>query len=323
MRKDYYKVLGISRDADDKDIKSAYRRLARKHHPDVNHGSPDAEAKFKEISEAYQVLGDPEKRRKYDQFGSDWENGGFTWTNPNSQPGEGVTGGFGDLFEQIFSNFGGGVGGVDPRQNYAQADDITHEVEVSLEEIMKGTKKTIQYQATEACAQCRGYGVVRTLNGRQAVCPECSGAGVKGMSRKVTVTIPVGVAEGAKLRVPAQGCTGANGKSGDLYALIRMTPHPDFKRIGDDLESEVAVDYLDAVLGGEVKVTTLQGTVVLTIPEGTQPGQRFRLKGRGLPSRSGGVGDLYARIKVSLPREVSPEQRRLLQQLKNLNGARL
>lgn len=317
MKKDYYKVLGVPRGADDREIKNAYRRLARRHHPDLNPGSAEAEASFKEISEAYQVLGDPEKRRKYDQFGADWESGGFTWHNPNSQPDEGITGGFGDLFEQIFANFGGG-GGF--QSSSIPSEDITHEIEVTLDEIVKGAKKTIQYQATEVCQQCRGLGYVKMMNGRQAPCPECAGKGVKPVTRRVTVTIPIGVAEGTKLRVPSQGSSGSNGKAGDLYAVVKMAPHPVFKRLGDDLEAEVAVPYLDAVLGGQVKVATLQGSVLLTIPEGTQPGQKFRLKGKGIPTRSGGAGDLFARIKVSLPKEISPEQRRLLNQLRVLES---
>jgi molecular chaperone DnaJ/curved DNA-binding protein len=316
MNRDYYKILGIPRGADDKEIKAAYRRLARQYHPDVNPGSKEAEAKFKEISEAYQVLSDPEKRRKYDQFGADWENGGFTWTNPNA--GEGVTfgpGGFGDLFEHLFQGFGG-AGTMN-----IPSDDIIQEVELTLEEVMKGAKRTIAYQVNELCPQCRGAGQVRTTTGRPAACPQCGGARVNSVSRTVTVTIPAGVADGTKLRVPSQGNKGSNGRAGDLYALIKVLPHPVFKRVGDDLEVEVSVFYLDALLGGQVRVETMSGVAAFPIPEGTQPGQKFRLKGKGMPKKAGGTGDLYARVRIEMPRELTPREKALLGELRSAQGA--
>lgn len=344
MAKDLYAVLGVSRNADEKAIKAAYRKLARKHHPDVNPNDKSAEGKFKEISQAYEVLGDAEKRKLYDQYGNNWEavqqgggagGGGFTFTEP---------GGFGNVFEQIFANFGGAS--HDQRPRGAEPTDVERVVELSLEEIATGTKRTLAYQVLDACRSCDGTGYVRSRSskacdecggsgqvrgvfgmgqacpvcggsGRSNLekCPTCGGAATITAQRKVEVTIPAGIADGKKLRVPGKGSAGSSGRAGDLFVIVRERPHPTFKRKGDDLEVEVAVPYTLAALGGEMRVPTLKGSVTMRIPEGSQPGQTFRLAGMGMPRMGGGQGNLLARIKVELPRKLTERERALLNQL--------
>lgn len=310
MSRDYYKILGVGKSADDKEIKAAYRKLARKWHPDVNPGSAEAEAKFKEVSEAYGVLGDPDKRKKYDRFGTGWEDGGVTWTNPNSGAGPVGDAGFEGIFEHLFQGFGGFASA---RQSPPQ--DVTQDVQVSLEEVCTGTSRTLTYQVPDACPHCKGACTVQLISGQRAACPQCQGRGTIINSRQVTVKIPAGAAEGAKLRVPGRGITGGNGKTGDLYVLVSLAPHPLFRRVGDDLEVEVDVPFLKAALGGEIRVPTLASSVTIRVPEGAQGGQRFRLKGQGLPGKSGPKGDLYARVRITVPKSLTPDQRELLRQL--------
>lgn len=318
MKKDFYQVLGVPKNADDKEIKAAYRRLARKHHPDVNPGSRESEAAFKEVSEAYQVLGDPEKRKSYDQFGHGFEDGGFTWHNPRSQPTDmGGEGGFGDLFEQIFSGFGAGstfFGGgrtIDP-------ENVTQEITLTLEEVDKGVTRTLTYQVADACSHCKGAGQVQMMNRQLAPCPTCGGRGTTTASRSVPVSVPIGVADGVKLRVPGRGVAGSNGKAGDLYVLVKVAPHAKFKRTGDDLETEIDVPFYKAALGGSVTVPTLRSAETVQIPAGTQGGQRLRLKGKGLHRKSGEPSNLYARIKVTVPRDMDGQTESLMRQLRTL-----
>lgn len=320
MAKDYYKILGVSKKADEKEIKAAYRALARKYHPDVNPGNPEAEAKFKEISEAYAVLSDDEKRKMYDAYGSNFESmrgaGG-----PGGYAGDvnfdfGQAGGFGDIFDQFFSGFGGG--GQGPFQNFRSQippTDVEYEVEVTLEEIDQGTKRSFSYQVEDACEQCKGAGQVQLIGGGAGFCPGCGGRGTTAVHRRAEVKIPAGIREGKKLRVPGRGAKGSNGKTGDLYVLIKEKPHAQFKRIGDDLEVTVDVPYTTAALGGEVRVPSLRTGGKITVPEGTQSGQKFRLKGRGLTKFSGGRGDLFARVRITVPKEIDDKQRKLLREL--------
>ncbi|MCG9895002.1 MAG: J domain-containing protein [Fimbriimonadaceae bacterium] len=320
MAKDYYRILGLEKGADEKEIKSAYRRLARKWHPDVNPNDPEAESKFKEISEAYHVLSDADRRKKYDRFGSGWEDGGFVWNNPNSQAqGQQVEGGFGDLFEQIFAGFNGRFGGFST--NSVPPEDVVRPLEVSLQEVDQGGKRTLTFQIEDACEQCQGTGQVQLLNGRPEACPQCRGRGLTPHVRRVTINIPPGTAEGQKLRVPGQGVKGSNGRSGDLYLQVTTLKDPVFSRQGDDLETETEIPLWTAVLGGEVRVPTLTGHGTIRVPEGTQGGSRFRLKGKGLPNRQGGRGDLYVKVKIVIPRNLSPDQRRLFEQLRDAEGA--
>jgi molecular chaperone DnaJ len=363
--RDYYEVLGVQKTATDKEIKSAYRRLARKFHPDVNPGDKAAEDKFKEISEAYDVLSDADKRKKYDTFGSQWEfagggpssgGGGFQY---GGAPGGGATfdfdfspgGGTGD-FGDLFGNLFGGGGG---RRGPARGDDLQYEIEVSLEEAFNGGERRFTITAPDTCPTCHGSGA--EPGSRQETCPQCKGSG-RGKSfgglvlknelcdrcggsgqiptqpchtcrgrkiverpRAVTVSIPKGVDDGTKLRVAGQGNPGANGApAGDLYLIIRMRPHPLFERKADNLTVEVPVTFAEAALGAEVQVPTLNGRVTMKIPAGVQSGQQLRLSGQGMPRRSGGKGDLFARIKVTVPKNLSAEERQLIEQLGTLRA---
>ncbi|MCU0315836.1 MAG: J domain-containing protein [Fimbriimonadaceae bacterium] len=315
MAKDYYALLGVSKEADEKAIKEAYRRLARKYHPDLNPGNSEAEAKFKEINEAYETLGDPEKRRKYDRFGSDYEN--FQTGSSGSDFGEA---GMDTIFEQIFHNFGFGY---QTRGKTIPSQDLEQVVEVTLEEIDKGTKRTLQYQTQDACENCKGSGQVATRDGGAANCPYCQGTGIVTNSRKVEVTIPPGFPEGKKLRVPGRGIKGNVGKAGDLYITVKILPHQTFVRRGDDLEVEVLVDYLIASLGGKVKVPTLASQFSVTVPPGTQSGQVLRLKQQGLSKQGGGKGDLLARAKITVPKTLADQERKLLEEILVSRGAKI
>ena len=318
--RDYYETLGVSRDADEKEIKRAFRRLARQYHPDVNPGDAAAEERFKEINEAYEVLSDSEKRGKYDRLGADWSRwqqaggrpGDFDWgqwTTGAAGPGGqrvhvrygtpedlgdlfGGTGAFSDFFSQIFGGMGGGAapGGFDyrvrpqARVRPQRGQDYEQEVEVGLREIYQGTVRVLQ------------------KNGR-----------------RLEVKIPPGARTGTRIRMAGEGGPGAaGGTTGDLYLRVKVAPDPQFERRGDDLYVTVPVDLYTLVLGGQTQVPTLSSPVVLTIPAGTQNGQVFRLQGKGLPclQQQDQHGDLYARIEVELPTDLSPRQRELFEELR-------
>jgi DnaJ-class molecular chaperone len=309
MAKDYYKLLGVSRNADDKEIKSAYRKLARKFHPDVNPGDKAAEAKFKEVSEAYDVIGDPEKRKLYNQFGEHWEHAGNIpgTPPPGAQHFEDIGGsGFESFFSQFFSggaaeHMGQGRARGGARVRFedleaGQPKDVEKTIEVPLEEIDKGTKRVLTYQTMD---------IQRTIQGMTTV----------ASPKKVEVTIPAGIADGKKLRVPGKGSTGVNGKSGDLYLTVKWAANSKFKPAGDNLEVEVPVPFTTAALGGEITVPTLRSNLKMKIPEGTQSGQTFRLKGQGITKHGGVRGDLMAKVSITVPRSPTDEQRRLLEQL--------
>ncbi|HEY74889.1 MAG TPA: J domain-containing protein [Thermoflexia bacterium] len=311
--KDYYQILGVSRDATEDEIKRAYRRLARKYHPDVNPGDKEAEERFKEINEAYEVLSDPEKRRKYDQLGAAWREwermggrpGDFDWSQwVSTAPGgqrvyvrygtaedlEDLFGGsspFSDFFTQIFGGLGGAPGGFEFRTRPRRGQDLEQEVEISLEEAYHGTTRLLQKDG-----------------------------------RRLQVKIPPGAYTGLRIRMAGEGGPGAaGGQPGDLYLRVRVAPHPRFERRGDDLYTTVPVDLYTAVLGGKVRVETLAGPVILTIPPGTQNGQTFRLRGKGMPKlrQKGQYGDLYARVEVRLPTRLTPRQRELFEELRRLS----
>jgi len=306
MAKDFYQVLGVGRGADEKEIKSAYRKLARKYHPDVNPNDKAAEARFKDISEAYDVLSDSEKRKLYDQYGSQWEQiqagggvpgadfGGGGFHIPNG--GAGI--GFEDIFSQIFGGHRG-AGGVHMNMEefeVQQPRDVEKTVEVPLEEIDSGSKRTLTYQTMDAQRTREGIATVPT-------------------TKKVEVKIPAGIQDGKKLRVPGKGAAGANGRAGDLYVVVKWANHPKFKAQGDNLEVEVPVPYTTAALGGEIKVPTLRATVTMKIPAGSQSGQTFRLGGQGITKLNGGRGDLMAKVKITVPKNPSSEERALLEKL--------
>ncbi|MGQ9765895.1 MAG: DnaJ C-terminal domain-containing protein [Anaerolineae bacterium] len=310
--KDYYKILGVDRNADEKEIKKAYRRLARQYHPDMNPGDKAAEARFKEINEAHEVLSDPEKRRKYDELRQNYQRwqqaggqpGGFDWSQwmHRAQPGgvrveygdikdfEDLFGGtgFSDFFEAIFGGMGTQTaGGVRAGRTAAAAQNIEQEVEITLEEAFRGTQRIME------------------LDGR-----------------RLEVKIPAGVKTGSKVRVPGEGFSaGGAAVRGDVYLVIKVLPHPVFERRGDDLYCEVPVDMFKALLGGEVQVPTLAGPVVLRVPPGTQSGRTFRLAGQGMPKlRSDQRGDLYAKVRITLPEKLSDREVQLVREWARLRG---
>jgi DnaJ-class molecular chaperone len=317
--RDYYQLLGVSRDADEKAIKSAFRRLARKYHPDVNPGNKEAEKKFKEISEAYEVLRDPRKRQQYDQFGhlgANWQHAGAG--TPGGWPGGrvrpdldlgGLGGNLGDLFEDLL---GGRGAGVFSQARMRRGRDVRAEIELSLEEAFSGVTREVAIPAAQACSVCQGQGII----GQGAVCTQCGGAGQTEQMKRLQVRIPQGVRTGSKIRVAGQGELGASGQRGDLYLIAKIAPHRLFKRQGDDLQIELPVTYAEAALGAEIDVPTMNGRVAMKLPAGASSGQRLRLAGRGMPRmHGGGRGDLYVEIKVIVPKNLSQEERELTARL--------
>jgi len=311
MAKDYYGVLGVSRGASEKDIKGAFRRLARKYHPDVNPNDKSAEAKFKEISEAQEVLTDPDKRKLYDQYGENWEQaqnvgahmGGAENIHFTGQAGQG----FESIFEQIFANMGRGQAHGSQFHfedaSMGQPKDVERIIEVPLEEIDSGTKRVLTYQTMDAQRTREGISTVPT-------------------TKKVEITIPSGISDGKKLRVPGKGAAGINGKAGDLYVTVKWAKHPNFTANGEHLEIEVPVPYTLAALGGEISVQTLRSTVKMRIPEGTQSGQTFRLGGQGVSRLRGGRSDLLAKVKVVVPKKLSARERELLSEIRDLEAVK-
>jgi DnaJ-class molecular chaperone len=305
---DYYKILGVPRGADEKEIKSAYRKLARKYHPDVNPGDKSAENRFKEVSEANEVLSDPEKRKFYDQFGDNWEaaqNGHFNPGNPfqGNEAGDfqninfGGMGGFGTIFEQFF---GGGQAGFRGHDFEAgRPKDVEREIELSLEDIDKGTTRTLTYQTMDA----------QRLKGEISTIPT---------TKKVEVKIPPGIGDGKKLRVANKGHAGVNGRAGDLFVTVRWAKHDKIKVVGEHLEIDVTVSFVTAALGGEVKVPTLRNPITVKVPAGIQSGQTLRLAGQGISKLEGGRCDLMARIKITVPKHLTDAQKNLLEQFSKL-----
>jgi curved DNA-binding protein len=332
MAKDFYKILGVDRKADEKEIKKAYRRLARQHHPDINPNNKGAEAKFKEINEAYQVLSDKEKRELYDQFGEDFDkvqNGAAAGGYPGGAgyPGGSVNfedifgagarrggrpgpGGsnvrvegmdpnqVGDIFENLFGGRGGAstggfnFGGAQRRRGPQPGSDVEQPIEISLAESVRGAQRNLQLTIRD------------TETGQEEY-------------RNVTVKIPAGVGEGSRVRVAKQGASGTNGgPNGDLYLIVHIAPHPFWKREGDNLLCEVPVTFNEAALGALIQVPTLNGQVGLKIPAGTQSGQTFRLSGRGVPHlKGGGAGDQFVKVKVAVPKNLSEREQQLVQEL--------
>jgi len=322
-KNDYYAILGVKRGASDKEIRQAYRRLARKYHPDVNAGDKVAEEKFKEINAAYEVLSDPGKRRKYDLYGDQWQyadqfeearrQGGQRW----SRSGGGAPFGGFDLGDLGIGDLGDLLGGVfrGTRPRSRRGEDVQHMAEVTLAEAYRGTSRVLNIQNEEPCSTCGGSG---RLVG--AVCHVCQGSGVIVRPRRLEVKIPPGVTDGSRVRVAREGPRPSGrggGARGDLYLVISVRPHERFSRRGDNLHTEVEVPLLDAVLGAEVAVPTLKGKAMLRIPPLTQNGRVFRLAGLGMPHLGGGgKGDLYAKVEVILPADLSPEERELFEKLK-------
>ena len=343
--RDYYEILGVSRDAQDADVKSAYRKLALKYHPDRNPGDKTAEEKFKEAAEAYSVLADPDKRSRYDRFGHAGVSsaaGGGAGVDPTIFNDFGdILGGLGDLF---------GFGGA-RRGGARRGRDLRYDLEISFEEAANGSETTLQIprdepcdtcggsgsapgSTPERCGHCRGNGQLRMQQGFFTVartCPHCGGIGrviakpcqtCRGeghvsRERKLTVKVPRGIATAQRLRLTGEGEFGSRGAPpGDLYVVIHVREHPFFHRDGDDLLCEVPVTYPTLVLGGEIRVPTLDDSAAIQIPKGTQTDTRFRLRGKGMPNVGGrGHGDLYVRVKVAVPRRLSREQKELIENL--------
>ena len=342
---DYYEVLGVSRDATPDDIKRAYRRLARQYHPDANPGDPEAAERFKEINAANEVLSDPSKRQRYDQFG-------------DASVGAGGFGGFGNISDIFETFFGGGFGGGGGRRGPARGADVLAEIELTLEEAAAGVEREVEVTTLGACSDCNGSGaapgtfptrcsdcggtgevrsVRRTMLGNvvtATTCPRCGGAGqevatpcpaCRGRGRvevtdTLTVPIPAGVDDGARLRVSGRGEAGVRGgRSGDLYVGINVLSHEVFRRAGSDLACEVGVPMTVAALGGSVTIPTLEGPEEVEVPAGTQSGEVKRLRGRGMPHLGGrGRGELVVLLKVETPTDLDAEQVELLQRFAKL-----
>ncbi|MHB8158785.1 MAG: DnaJ C-terminal domain-containing protein [Desulfocucumaceae bacterium] len=319
---DYYQILGVSRSATEKEIKTAYRKLARKWHPDLHpeKGKAVAEEKIKKINEAYEVLSDSEKRGKYDRLGESWRDGDNFRPPPGTegysyQTGAGASpGGFSDFFETFFG--GGSFRGAPraPRRGPTRGRDVESDLELSLEEAYRGGEKTLQMSTQEICSSCGGDGI-----NNNSFCSACGGTGVNSSVKTVSVRIPPGVKEGSRIRLKGQGGEGLGGGArGDLYLKVRQLPHPVFKVDGNDLESEVVVRPEQAVLGDSADVLTLDGTVTVKIPSGTGTGKRLRLKGKGLAGKGGDRGDQYVRVKIDIPRHLTQEEEQLYRQLAEL-----
>lgn len=354
-KRDYYEVLGVDKSSDDNQIKKAYRQMAKKYHPDMNPGDKDAEAKFKEVNEAYAVLSDPEKKRIYDQYGHDG-------LDPSSGMGSGFGGfdGFGgvDLGDIFGSFFGGGRSSSASRNAPRRGDDITYRISVTFEEAAFGCTKELKYNRIEACGECNGSGAEKgkgietcqrckgsgtvtvtqktmfgmmqsqktcdSCKGRGKIiknpCSNCRGTGNVKVSKKLDVNIPAGVDDGGRICLRGQGNTGINGGSyGDLYIIVSLKAHEIFEREGNDLFCDVPVSYSDLVLGGEIEVPTLEGTVKYTIPEGTQTGTRFCLKGKGVVIyNTKNYGDLYFTVTMETPKNLSGEAKEALRHFSEL-----
>ncbi len=343
-QKDYYKILEVTRSATEQDIKTAYRRLARKYHPDVNQDNPQAAEHFKEINEAYEVLGDGEKRGKYDQFGVDWEkydkagygaNGaspfsGYDYsTTPN-------TGNFGDIFDSIFgtpgraqsrtrpgpgtspgssTEFGFGRGASMRPQ---RGEDQEQPIEVTLEEAFQGSTRQLQVMSSEQCSYCNGTG----LRGGQR-CTICGGRGMVPRQKRMEVRIPAGVDDGTKVKIAGEGAPGfAGGPRGDLLLRVQILPHPAFVRKGADLHTTTTIPLYTSVLGGEIVIASPRGNkFALNVPSETQNGKVFRLTGQGMPVlNSTGRGDMYVKVDVILPVNLSEAEKQLFQRLRDMRS---
>jgi molecular chaperone DnaJ len=349
-KRDYYEVLGVARDAGEDELKKSYRKLAMQWHPDRNQGNAEAEAKFKELNEAYDVLKDAEKRAAYDRFGhAAFEQGGPGGGGGGGGPFGG--GGFEDIFEEMFGRFGGG--GRGQRAAAGRGSDLRTQVEVSLEEAFAGAKKTIRFATSVSCEACKGVGAeggaasgvqncgtcqgsgkVRAQQGFflvERTCPTCGGAGrtIKNpckicrgagrvqRERSLNVSIPAGVDDGTRIRLTGEGEAGQRGApAGDLYVDIAVRPHPIFQRDGANILVRVPLRMTQAALGGHVEVPSIDGgRSKVTIPAGTQTGDQFRLRGKGFSVlRSAARGDMYVQVMVETPQNLSPKQRELLEQ---------
>lgn len=354
LEKDFYEILGVSKDASQKDIKRAYRKLAQQYHPDARPDDEEAEDRFKQISEAYSVLSDPEKRKEYDQAREMFRSGVFA-----GGPGGGQRvrvedlgdifggGGLGDLFGDLFGGRGFRRGGG-PRRGA----DLTTDVHLSFEEAVRGATVPVRVEGEAPCRTCKGSGAapgtrVQTCprcGGRGTVaedqglfsiprpcdrcrgtgriieqpCPTCGGRGAEVRTRTIRVRIPSGISDGGTVRLKGKGAPGRDGgPPGDLYVKVHVARHPIFRRRGNHLTVKVPVSYTEAALGAEVDVPTMEGKVTLRIPPGTETGKTFRVPGRGIETGKGRRGDLLVTVEVAVPKDLSPEARELLERLRD------
>lgn len=360
-KRDYYEVIGVQKGASDEEIKKAYRQQAKKYHPDLNPGNKEAEAKFKEVNEAYEVLSDKDKRARYDRFG-------FAGVDPNYGAGSTVYGGgnpfgqdidLGDIFNSFFGGFGGGRG--TRNQNAPRrGSDVEATVTITFEEAAKGCKKEVTYQNVDSCKECGGtgaskgtqmktcpscngsgqvtvqkrtpFGVVQTsqtcdkCRGKGKIiekpCQKCSGAGRIRSSKTVTVTVPAGISQDQILNIGGHGNSGYNGgPAGDLHVYVNVKKHELFERKGDDVWCEIPLTFSQAALGYEVVVPTLDGKASYKVHPGTQPGDIFKLKEKGIPHlNSKGRGDQYVRVTIEVPKNLTPKQKEVLKQFDSLCG---
>ena len=365
MAEDFYKILGVNKSSSDAEIKKAYRRLARKYHPDVNPGNKDAETRFKNISNAYEVLSDKEKRQNYDMYGTataphmggpgrgSQDFGGFDFRGFDFSGGQGGAGpDFGDIFSEMF-NFN--KRGASKNRSPSKGRDIQHHITLSFFEAIKGLTVPIQIDRSQQCHQCKGLQQIKTgsnttcahCNGTGKMklqtgsmafetacrycqgtggfdskpCPTCQGAGVLPVSETIKVHIPAGVANGSRVRVPNKGEGGLMGGSeGDLYIITRVEEHEFFNRKGDNLYCSIPLTFTEAALGAKIVVPTIDGTSTIRIPPGTQNGQKFRIRAKGVPTlRGGGAGDQFVEVQIMVPRIRDERSKEILRELETLN----
>ena len=360
-KRDYYEVLGVNKGASDDEIKKAYRKMAKEYHPDLHPGDTVAEAKFKEVGEAYEVLSDPQKKSRYDQFG-------HAGVDPNFGAGGGGGWGgvdvdFGDIGDIFSSIFGGGFGGSTRRQNPnapRRGTDVGASVFISFEEAAKGCKKKVSVERITTCTDCSGsgakrgtspttcpvcggsgmvnhqqrtpFGVMQTQSpctrcqGRGRIienpCPTCGGQGRVRRAAEVGINIPAGIDDGQVITIPGHGNAGQNGgPAGDLQVQVAVRPHPLFERDGFNIWYELPITYAQAALGAEVEIPTLDGKIPYTIKDGTQPGDVLKVRGKGIPYINGrGTGDLLLKVVVEVPKNLSKEQKKLLQEFEAATG---
>ena len=351
-KRDYYEVLGVQKNASQEEIKKAYRKLAKECHPDLHPNDKEAEARFRELNEANEVLSDPDKRARYDQFGfNDPMNGGAGGAggfDTSGFGGFGDMGGFSSIFDQLFG--GAGMGGAQRANAPQQGNDLRYDLRISFEEAAFGCEKSFDFYRSEICEDCHGSGAkpgtqpktcptckgtgqVRVSGGFMVTvrtcstcggtgkvitdkCPVCGGAGQVRKRRTASVKVPAGIDNGQTIVMNGQGEPGVNGgPNGDLYIVVTVRPHKLFKRDGTNLYLDMPISFTTAALGGEIDVPTLNGTVKYTVPEGTQNGTEFRLRGKGIPQvRSSYVGDLIIRVRVEVPTKLTEKQKELLRQ---------
>lgn len=353
-KRDLYEILGVHRNASPDELKKAYRKLAMQHHPDRNPGDKAAEEKFKEVSHAYDVLQDDQKRAAYDRFGHDALGGG----GGGGAAGFDFSSGFADIFEDLFGSFGAGQGGGRRSQTGpARGADLRYDMQISLEEAFKGKQETIQVATSVSCDNCHGSGgangskpvnctvchgsgrvrasqgfftIERTCHGCQGMgktikdpCRSCAGSGRTRKEKTLSVTIPAGVEEGTRIRLGNEGEVGMRGgPAGDLYIFLTIRPHPLFKRDGTDIHCQIPIAMTAATLGGSMEVPTIDGSKVkVTIPEGTQSGHQFRLRGKGMSVlRSSHRGDMYIHAQIETPVKLNKRQKELLKDFEKAGG---